>query len=354
VGDTVYTATYDVADGNVEQADVDVSVSGAKDVAGNTQSPNPTTTADLFDIDTIAPTGTVTVDTDPIYEGDLVQGVTVTYDEAMDPLSTPTIGFAGATGTITSNGDGAWSVGNTVWTETFNVADADEETAVVTVTSSGATDVAGNAEGTSVSDTFAIDTTAPVPIGAALNATKTYDLIDDADGDGVVSPGDTLLYTVTIVNVGDAAATGVVFTDTPDANTTLVAGSVQTSHGTVTGGNAGVPPVTVDIGSIIPGGGGSVTITFRVTINNPLPAGVTQVANQGVVSSSNGLGDVLTDDLSTPQMGDPTVTEVHRHQPIAVPSVSVWGIVVMAALFAGSLVWLLRRRATADTSKQRG
>jgi len=31
----------------------------------------------------------------------------------------------------------------------------------------------------------------------------------------------------------------------------------------------------------------------------------------------------------------------------AVPSVSVWGIIVMAALFAGSLVWLFRRRATA-------
>jgi len=203
------------------------------------------------------------------------------------------------------------------------------------------------------SEDVPIDQSPPVPLGT-LNATKTDELINDADGDGYADPGDTLLYTVTIVNVGDTVATGVVFTDTPDVNTRLVANSVSTSQGTVTGGNAGVPPVTVNVGTIAENGG-SVTITFKVTINNPLPARVTQVANQGLVSSSNGLGDVLTDDPSTqPQIGDPTITPVHRHQPAAVPSVSVWGIVVMTALFAGSLVWLLRRRATADTSKQRG
>jgi hypothetical protein len=54
-GDTVYTATYDVADVNEEATGVDVSVSGAKDLAGNLQDPNPTTQADLFDVDTVAP-----------------------------------------------------------------------------------------------------------------------------------------------------------------------------------------------------------------------------------------------------------------------------------------------------------
>jgi hypothetical protein len=54
-GDTVYTATYDVADVDEEVAGVDVSVGGAKDLAGNLQDPNPTTEADLFDVDTVAP-----------------------------------------------------------------------------------------------------------------------------------------------------------------------------------------------------------------------------------------------------------------------------------------------------------
>jgi hypothetical protein len=55
VGNTVYTATYDVADVNQEVTGVDVSVGGGKDLAGNLQDPNPTTEADLFDVDTVAP-----------------------------------------------------------------------------------------------------------------------------------------------------------------------------------------------------------------------------------------------------------------------------------------------------------
>jgi hypothetical protein len=58
--DKVYTATYDVADVDEEVAGVDVSVGGAKDLAGNLQYPDPTTGADLFDVDTIAPFITIT------------------------------------------------------------------------------------------------------------------------------------------------------------------------------------------------------------------------------------------------------------------------------------------------------
>ncbi len=151
-------------------------------------------------------------------------------------------------------------------------------------------------------------TDTPVAAAPVLSAAKTDILLIDADGDGQPSPGDTLLYQVAIVNSGNGAATGVTFSDTPDPNTALVAGSVMTSQGTVTGGNAGAPPVTVDIGAI-PGAGGSVTISFEVTINDPLPAGVTQLANQGVVSS-NETPDQPTDDPDTPDPDDPTVTPV--------------------------------------------
>jgi hypothetical protein len=54
-GDTVYTATYTVADVDEEVSGVDVSVGGAKDLAGNPQDPDPTTEEDLFDVDTVAP-----------------------------------------------------------------------------------------------------------------------------------------------------------------------------------------------------------------------------------------------------------------------------------------------------------
>jgi uncharacterized repeat protein (TIGR01451 family) len=55
---------------------------------------------------------------------------------------------------------------------------------------------------------------------------KTVQLIVDADGNGVTSPGDTLRYTNVITNTGSGPAIGVYFSDHPDINTTLVVGSV--------------------------------------------------------------------------------------------------------------------------------
>ena len=72
-------------------------------------------------------------------------------------------------------------------------------------------------------------TAAPAALLAApsLTATKT-DAFADPDGDGKAEPGQTITYTVTITNSGPDDATGVVFNDTVDANTTLVPGSVKT------------------------------------------------------------------------------------------------------------------------------
>src|SRR5262249_18006446 len=53
--------------------------------------------------------------------------------------------------------------------------------------------------------------------------------------------------------------------------------------------------------------GNSVTITFDVTINSPLPFGVTQVVNQGSISGSN-FANVLTDDPGTAAPADATIT----------------------------------------------
>ncbi|HKO45459.1 MAG TPA: Calx-beta domain-containing protein, partial [Pyrinomonadaceae bacterium] len=61
-----------------------------------------------------------------------------------------------------------------------------------------------------------------------ITASKVDALFTDVNGDTNVDPGDTLEYTVTIQNTG-TDATGVTFTDTIDAHTTLVGGSVNTS-----------------------------------------------------------------------------------------------------------------------------
>ncbi|HEX8560091.1 MAG TPA: Ig-like domain-containing protein [Pyrinomonadaceae bacterium] len=66
---------------------------------------------------------------------------------------------------------------------------------------------------------------APTPI---IVATKTDAWDDTATPDGKAEPGQTITYTVTVTNTGDAPATGVTFNDSVDPNTTLVPGSVQT------------------------------------------------------------------------------------------------------------------------------
>ena len=63
---------------------------------------------------------------------------------------------------------------------------------------------------------------------AALTATQTVALQNDADGDGLADPGDTLRYTAVVSNTGGQVAQGVTFAETLDVNATL-AGPVQAS-----------------------------------------------------------------------------------------------------------------------------
>jgi hypothetical protein len=69
---------------------------------------------------------------------------------------------------------------------------------------------------------------APLPFFAAgVTATKV-DSYPDPNADGKADPGEVITYTVTINNAGPDPATGVVFNDVGDPNTSLVPGSVKT------------------------------------------------------------------------------------------------------------------------------
>ncbi len=159
----------------------------------------------------------------------------------------------------------------------------------------------------------ATNTATPETPEVNLHDPKRVSLTSDIDGNGAPSPGDVLTYDITITNVGGIAAEGVVFSDTPDPNTTLIAGSVTTSLGTVTtGNNSGDLSVVVDIGTISPAT--TVTITFQVTINADLPEDVRTVANQGLLTGQN-FPDRPTDDPDTPPPDDETVTVLVREGP---------------------------------------
>ena len=74
-------------------------------------------------------------------------------------------------------------------------------------------------------------------------------------------------------------------------------------------------------------------MSFWVTIDDPLPQGVTQVANQGTVAS-NELATVLTDDPQTAAGGDQTVTPVTAAPAMAATKVAVLAVDTLIGLFA--------------------
>ena len=154
-----------------------------------------------------------------------------------------------------------------------------------------------------------------------VDAVKTVALAVDSDGSGGATPGDTLRYTVTISNFDTFDAEGVVYTDSLDPNTTLVVGSVTTTAGAVTQGNApGDTGVEVTIGTLPIGQ--SVTITYDAIIHTPLPLGTTSISNQGFVTGDN-FPLEPTDDPTTSASDDPTeirlgvqLTATKRYQVI--------------------------------------
>ena len=122
----------------------------------------------------------------------------------------------------------------------------------------------------------------PIRRSVSVSAAKVAALWIDADGSNLPSPGDTVRYTVTVSQFGNAPAVGVVLSDTLDSNTELVNGSVTTTSGVVDEGNQpGDSSVSVAIPTI--GAGAVVYITYDVLIDNPLPPGVSEIVNQAFV-----------------------------------------------------------------------
>lgn len=163
-------------------------------------------------------------------------------------------------------------------------------------------------------------------VGGSAQATgiKTVALAVDADANGVISPGDTLEYTIVITNMTGFPSAGIEISDVIPAYTTYVTAStiVEDRDGTSTTSEPSPPtnPGILLITGITIGPAGSpfdvVTIKFRVTLDKPMAPGVTQISNQGVGfydSNSDGVNDThqRTDgDLGT--VGNqPTVANIY-------------------------------------------
>jgi uncharacterized repeat protein (TIGR01451 family) len=132
--------------------------------------------------------------------------------------------------------------------------------------------------------------------------------VQDVNG-GVVMPGDTLEYTVTVSNIGTAPQynnQGHEFEDLIPLNTQYVPDSTSTTSGTVTY-DAGTKKIYWDGGIPVQS---SIALSFRVTVNAGLFNG-TIISNQGTVqwdSNEDNVSDAneLTDDPNVPGDHNPT------------------------------------------------
>ncbi len=273
---------------------------------------------------------------------------TDTFPAGMEVAATPNVTTTGCGSPAFTPAAGNTSVsfsGGTIATSGTCTVTVD-----VTATTSGAlvnttSTVTSTNAGTGNTGTATLSVNQPAgPLVSATKSSSFVAAVNDLDGNGSLSPGDTLQYTIVVSNTGNADALAVVLTDTPGANTTLVAGSVTTSQGTVTTGNLpGATTVTVDLGTL-PATTGQATVSFTVRIANPFPMGVTTVSNQATISGDN-IPDISTNDPRTPPPGDPTVDVVAA--VAIIPTVSEWGAILLALLLAAAAAWRLRNERTA-------
>ncbi len=130
---------------------------------------------------------------------------------------------------------------------------------------------------------------------ALLSLVKSGQMAVDADASGDLSPGDTVVWTLTLHNGGDGALTGWTLTDLLDSHTSAEANSAATDRGTV--GVVG-STLTVAAQALLPGD--TATIRVRAIVAPGIPTTVTAIVNQATVSGTGVSGPVNSNTVSLP------------------------------------------------------
>ncbi len=135
-----------------------------------------------------------------------------------------------------------------------------------------------------------------VGVGPIIDAQKTVAIVAGG-ADGTADPGDTLRYTMTVINSGNSNATAVTLRDAVPANTTYVPNSVVLNGLAVpdAAGSplvAGIPIASADLTPPLPNinnaiitAGNNAVVTFEVTIDAGVSAGAV-ITNQGFIGSA--------------------------------------------------------------------
>ncbi len=232
-------------------------------------------------VDTVVPGATLTYQIVVTNSGDQgATGVRIT-----DNLPTYTSFVAASDGgTQTAPGvvtwpafalDGGASVTRTVTVVVANPFPADTNTIVNTV---AVTDDGSNGADPTPENNTATDADA---VFAAPNLLMTKD-----DGRLFVVPGSTLIYQLVITNTGSQLAAGIVLTDTlPDYTAFYLVSD---------NGSESAPGVVTWPAFNLPGGA-STTRLLVVTVDTPLPAGVTAITNTAVLRDNRGFSAAAAD-----------------------------------------------------------
>ncbi len=122
-----------------------------------------------------------------------------------------------------------------------------------------------------------------------IEANKTVSIFIDGGTSDQVDAGDTLLYNITLENLGNDA-TDVIFSDFIPANTTYVSGSLTTDLGTIDDSG---DPLIVNIAALI--GAATANISCRITVDAGTAPG-TVITNQGVVDSNETVAEPTDSD----------------------------------------------------------
>ena len=172
-----------------------------------------------------------------------------------------------------------------------------------------------------------------------LFATKQAELVIDNGSPGIVDPGDTLRYTITMYNNGAIPATNVVLADNVPPNVTYVAdtttlnglpygqpdnGSSPLAAGIYVSSTDRTPPLPVaGEGTLSPKS--SAVVQFNLRVNAGVASG-TIIRNQAAVHTTE-VPNLLTDGDGNPATGpEPTVVVVGNGQQLSiVKEVSVVG-----------------------------
>jgi large repetitive protein len=198
----------------------------------------------------------------------------------------------------------------------------------VTALNSGIVDYPSDNPDTSVANDPTCDIVGPLPL---LYAEKRVVLFGDLATPGVVDPGDTLRYTITVQNSGAVPATGTVLTDSVPANTAYVANTTLLNGLPVVQPDGGVSPLAagIDISSSdltppLPGAsagifspGATAVLQFELRVDDDAPP-CALISNQAVLGSTE-LPDLLTDGDGNPATGpEPTLVALGDCQQLSI------------------------------------